>query len=916
MKKGRMYIEPYPSKGKEPQKYSKLKMGSGKDFHVKHFQKNVTAKAHSFSQTTSRSKREAEEAVYKKFLKTKKARYTELKIIVDNVVYKKYKQDIADVKRRVFYTCECRRHSLEIWTDKDHIPFVKKAGEDLRNFENHPLSSQAGVTYDSIHLLRGKMWDDYGGMAYKGEICKKRSLGVDAWNYWGSLGPWLALSHELGHNFNFDHDNSEKEKNSVNLVCLTVNPKCGNGIPEPGEECDCGTPEECKERDPCCKPNDCRLKKSSQCSDTLHTCCQKCQCPLDDHVKDGRSCEGEGELLVGKYVENVKVTKLPQSITARHVRVNPQYWERGLCTKIDLRGCEAGSSDSSDTPTPIQGFGNLCIKPQGSSCPSAEETELFYTAQCQGTSAKFTLSSNGVLRQHCSKKKRKKKICPKGGQGGYGVPLVISRDCDENQSKFERTPGKSLRHVASGLCVHPKGGVAIDGVKLILWAGCDEEKLIFNFLVQDCLLSLGVTDSRVIPDNSITVSSNLPGYPANEARLNSVKGWCAAKKDKTSLSRLTWGRLKSYQPSFKKAFCYHGKCAASADTQCRDLWGPEASNALSACYQKLNVEAQGFGTCSPRTNLPCAKEHAACGQLQCNSARSRPVVDYGSYYDTGEKCRKVTRKGGAGNELVGMVKEGTVCGNNMICVSNRCTRVDQLVSKRCPKTDDGKECAGKGDCTNKEKCHCQGNLDPETACQTAKQAREGRWGRWSKWTKCTRVCGGGTKTRHRFCDSPAPAHGGRDCDGERIQEQPCNNKKCPAVHSCQHLMSLGKQTSVQYPDGVYTINPDGRGPVNTYCDMSRDGGGWTLLVTSHTNTWTANNVRKRNQNEPTLNGDFSILYKADVIKNSLNVEGDWFEYRIEGNERGRWGGIWRAQRDYTFVATNNKQTNVELPEDI
>ena len=28
------------------------------------------------------------------------------------------------------------------------------------------------------------------------------------WNYWGSLGPWLALSHELGHNFNFDHDNS------------------------------------------------------------------------------------------------------------------------------------------------------------------------------------------------------------------------------------------------------------------------------------------------------------------------------------------------------------------------------------------------------------------------------------------------------------------------------------------------------------------------------------------------------------------------------------------------------------------------------------------------------------------------------------------------------------------------------------
>ena len=28
--------------------------------------------------------------------------------------------------------------------------------------------------------------------------------------------------------------------------------------------------------------------------------------------------------------------------------------------------------------------------------------------------------------------------------------------------------------------------------------------------------------------------------------------------------------------------------------------------------------------------------------------------------------------------------------------------------------------------------------------------------------------------------------------------------------------------------------------------------------------------------------------------------------------QGRWGGIWRAPRDYSFVATNNKQTNVQL----
>jgi len=49
------------------------------------------------------------------------------------------------------------------------------------------------------------------------------------------------------------------------------------------------------------------------------------------------------QLLLGKYVGNVKMTKLSRPITARHVRISPQYWERGLCTKIDLLGCGIGS---------------------------------------------------------------------------------------------------------------------------------------------------------------------------------------------------------------------------------------------------------------------------------------------------------------------------------------------------------------------------------------------------------------------------------------------------------------------------------------------------------------------------------------------------------------------------------------------
>ena len=50
---------------------------------------------------------------------------------------------------------------------------------------------------------------------------------------------------------------------------------------------------------------------------------------------------------------------------------------------------------------------------------------------------------------------------------------------------------------------------------------------------------------------------------------------------------------------------------------------------------------------------------------------------------------------------------------------------------------------------------------------------------WSQWTNCTRVCGGGTKSRHRFCNSPVPAHGGQTCTGNRIQTAGCNNNECP-----------------------------------------------------------------------------------------------------------------------------------------
>ena len=56
---------------------------------------------------------------------------------------------------------------------------------------------------------------------------------------------------------------------------------------------------------------------------------------------------------------------------------------------------------------------------------------------------------------------------------------------------------------------------------------------------------------------------------------------------------------------------------------------------------------------------------------------------------------------------------------------------------------------------------------------------DGSWGSWLKWSECSKSCGGGTETRLRLCDSPAPAHGGKDCGGESSEERKCNTNPCP-----------------------------------------------------------------------------------------------------------------------------------------
>ncbi|XP_050332244.1 disintegrin and metalloproteinase domain-containing protein unc-71 isoform X8 [Bactrocera neohumeralis] len=166
-------------------------------------------------------------------------------------------------------------------------------------------------------------------------------------------------------------------------------------------------------------------------------------------------------------------------------------------------------------------------------------------------------------------------------------------------------------------------------------------------------------------------------------------------------------------------YCFQGDCP-TLNLQCEAIWGYGGLAADRQCYEQFNSKGSINGHCGRDSNehyIKCEPENVQCGTLQCKEGERQPVNDgidqlYSSTVisikGTEYTCKATSGQVGA-NEYPehGLVKDGTPCGTDLICLNQTCVSIFPHVdSTKCPTDSQGKECSGRGVCTNTNRCFC------------------------------------------------------------------------------------------------------------------------------------------------------------------------------------------------------------------
>uniref|UniRef100_A0A8C7SML3 ADAM metallopeptidase domain 22 n=1 Tax=Oncorhynchus mykiss TaxID=8022 RepID=A0A8C7SML3_ONCMY len=351
---------------------------------------------------------------------TEETKYIELMVINDHLMYKKHRLSVgqtnnyaksvvnmADMIFKEQLNTRIVLVAMETWAADNRFNIDDDPMMTLREFMKYRRDF-IKEKCDSVHLFSGNRFhSSWGGASYMGGVCSlTKGGGVNEYGKTDEMA--ITLAQSLGQNIGifsdkkrilngeckcddrwsgcimddvgfylpkrFSNCNVEEYHTFLNSgggaclfnkpIKLVDPPECGNGLVEPGEECDCGSPAECeREGEKCCQK--CTLTQGSKCSDGL--CCNNCQmefmgvvcreavndcdipenctgnssqCPPNVHKMDGYSCEKEqGRCFNGrcktkdrqcKYLWGEKATAADKFC---YEKLNIEGTEKGNCGK-------------------------------------------------------------------------------------------------------------------------------------------------------------------------------------------------------------------------------------------------------------------------------------------------------------------------------------------------------------------------------------------------------------------------------------------------------------------------------------------------------------------------------------------------------------------------------------------------------
>ncbi|CAH6826776.1 disintegrin and metalloproteinase domain-containing protein 7 [Phodopus roborovskii] len=305
-------------------------------------------------------------------------KFIELFIVADDYVYHRNSRPQTKLRKRIWgmvnfvnmiyktLNIHVALTGLEIWSSGDKVEIASNLETALLHFSTwQETVLRKRKDFDHVILLSGKwLYTPMQGIAYPGGMCQTLhscSIVKDLLPDVNIIGNRMA--HQLGHSLGMQHDDFpctcpvgkcvmagsgsipamkfskcsqtqyQQYLKDQKPACILNNPLpadfneypfCGNKKVDEGEECDCGTVQECT--NPCCDAHKCVLKPGFSCVEG--ECCESCQikkegticrlaknecdfpevctghspeCPKDQFQTNGFPCKnGEGYCFMGQ----------------------------------------------------------------------------------------------------------------------------------------------------------------------------------------------------------------------------------------------------------------------------------------------------------------------------------------------------------------------------------------------------------------------------------------------------------------------------------------------------------------------------------------------------------------------------------------------------------------------------------------